>query len=115
MDQRAGKLAKKLSPEIKSSIESNQNVTITLDRSTWALAVPSLWEIIHSKYNTRYVDDILIPFVSDWRKFLPPLKNINLKLSFVFIKSMLNHPVNDHSMEGPTYAIALQREAEAFR
>ena len=85
VDQRAGQLAKSLSPDnISAAICS----TVTLNnRSSWADAPVSLWERVHAKYNT----------------------------SFVYIRGILNHPVNDHSMEGPTYYVALRREADALR
>ena len=34
---------------------------------------------------------------------------------FVFLPGLTNNPINDHSMEGPTYYMALQLEIEAFQ
>lgn len=34
---------------------------------------------------------------------------------FVFLPGLTNNPINDHSMEGPTYHMALQLEIEAFQ
>lgn len=35
--------------------------------------------------------------------------------SFIFLNAILNNPIQDHSMYGPTYRIALEMEASAFR
>lgn len=35
--------------------------------------------------------------------------------SFTFLDAILNHPILDHSMNGPTYRIALEMEAAEFR
>jgi hypothetical protein len=69
------------------SINSNSNNSIS-SSSAAALSTESLWvEVRDGKHNT----------------------------SFVFIVAQLNHPVHDHSAEGATYRIAIEREAAVFK
>ena len=35
--------------------------------------------------------------------------------SFIYLQALANNPLSDHSMEGPTYRLALQMEAEVFK
>jgi hypothetical protein len=55
-------------------------------------------------------------------KMSPPLTTTHYEVRdrkhntvFIFLPGLTNNPINDHSMEGPTYHMALQLEIQAFQ
>ena len=50
--------------------------------------------------------------VSDGQKTVyNEIRDIKHNTTFVFLDGLLNHPIRDHDMEGPTYRLALKLEA----
>ena len=96
LDGRAGKLFKKLSDDEKKTqngdIYDNYNINKVNGTAT---------------ANNKDANNDMIPAVAEVRD-----KKHNT--SFVFLRGVLNNPIFDHSMFGPTYKSALQLEAENF-
>lgn len=69
----------------------------------------------NGKGNQRKVSDSEDEELSELVAGLQEVREQKHNTSFVFLRGLAKHPVIDHRANGPTYLIALKREARTFR